>query len=327
MSDDESTTIDSSFARWALVSGTRVSVAAALLLGVLVLAVVTASVGLLSGTPSSPMYFLFSSIFGGNLTLVTVVLSINQLVLSRELGAPGELHQRIREAVEYRREAEETSGSSPSPVSPTGFLRFLHEAVDADARALRESLSVETTENEQLHTRVGSLVDDLSGDAESVRRTLNASSVDIFAVIEATLGTNHASQLYEIAAIEAEFDGLTDEQERLLDRIREQLLHIDTARKYFRTVYIEKELSYLSRILLYVGVPVEILTGGVLAVYGAVGSTPPPPEWMLPFVVVSLTAGFAPLAVLFAFVLRLSWVAQRNTSVAPFADAAERDGI
>jgi hypothetical protein len=306
-----------------LVSGDRTAVAAAFVGAILVLASIAAALGLLSGTPSSPMYFLFSSAFGGNLTLVTVVLSINQLVLSRELGAPGELRRRIRDAMEFRNEAEETSGSSPSPVSPTAFLRFLHEAVGADARALRESVS--ETDDGRLAERVEELGDSLSSDAADVREALDASSVDIFGVIEATLGTNHASQLYEIAAIESEFDELTDGQRRLLDRVREQLLHIDTARKYFRTVYIEKELSAFSRLLLYVGVPVEVLTAGMLAVYGAVGATPPTPDWMLPLVVVCLTAGFAPLAVLFAFVLRLSWVAQQNTSVAPFADA-ERDG-
>ena len=324
MSSGIRNTLDGTVVRWALVGGARPAVAAVLVAGIFVLFSIAAAVGLLSGTPSSPMYFLFSSLFGGNLTLVTVVLSINQLVLSRELGAPGELRDRIRDAMAYRNEVEETSGSSPSPLSPTAFLRFLHEAVSADAMALRDSLS--DTDDGRLSERVEGLVDDLSSDAAAVRATLDESSVDIFGVIEATLGTDHASQLYDIATIESEFDELTDDQRRLLDRVREQLLHIDTARKYFRTVYIEKELSYLSRLLLYVGVPVEVLIAGVLAVYGAVGSAPPTPGWVLPFVVVSLAAGFAPLAVLFSFVLRLSWVAQRNTSVAPFADAGRDEG-
>lgn len=288
---------------------------------ILALLTAVAVVGLIPRGAVDPMYFLFSAILGGNLTLITVVLSINQLVLSRELGAPGDLHQRIRDAMTYRREVEDTAGSSPSPVSPEAFLRYLHETIIGSATELRESVS--GSGNERLNARIDPLVDDLTTDAESVTRTLEASTVDIFAVIEATLGTNHADQLYELAAIEAEFDDLTGVQRRSLNRLREQLLHIDTARKYFRTVYMEKELSFLSRVILYVGVPAEILTAVALAVYGAVGTAPPTPLWLLPFVLVVLTVGFAPLAVLFSFVLRLSWVAQQNTSVAPFSASLE----
>lgn len=268
------------------------------------------------------MFFLFSAMLGGNLTLITVVLSINQLVLSRELGSPGDLHQRIRDAVAYRREVEDTAGSPPSPVSPGAFLRYLHETLIDTATTLEDSVA--TSESERLVGRVGDLVDDLVADAESVTRALDASTVDIFAVIEATLGTDHAGQLYEVEAIEAEFADLSDAQRRSLGRLGDLLLQIDTARKYFRTVYIEKELSLLSRVILYVGVPAEILTAVSLAVYGAVGPAPSTPTWVLPFVLVALTVGFAPLAVLFSFVLRLSWVAQRNTSVAPFS-ATNRD--
>lgn len=268
------------------------------------------------------MYFLFSAILGGNLTLITVVLSINQLVLSRELGSPGELQQRIRDAMTYRREVENTANSSPVPVSPEGFLRYLHETLVDTATDLENSVS--DSGNERLVTRIDDLVDELTTDARSVTGTLDAPTVDIFAVIEATLGTNHADQLYELAAIETEFEDLTDAHQQSLARLREQLLHIDTARKYFRTVYMEKELSVLSRMILYVGVPAEILTAVALAVYGAVGTAPPSPSWLLPFVLVTLTVGFAPLAVLFSFVLRLSWVAQQNTSVAPFSAANER---
>ncbi len=78
--------------RWLLVTGNRLVVAAVLLSSILFLLVLFMSVGVLSGRPSSPMYLLFSALLGGNSTLISVVLSINQLVLSRELGATGEFH-------------------------------------------------------------------------------------------------------------------------------------------------------------------------------------------------------------------------------------------
>ncbi|ELZ68899.1 hypothetical protein C457_10826 [Haloferax prahovense DSM 18310] len=267
------------------------------------------------------MYFLFSAILGGNLTLITVVISINQLVLSRELGAPGDLHQQIRDAMAYRREVESSSGEFPSPVSPAEFLQFLHEAIHADAAELQKSVS--ESNNERLLTRVDTLVSDLSDDVEDVTRSLDTTRGEMFTAIEATLGTNHAEQLYELDAINAECDGLSERHHEILGRLEDQLLHIDTARKYFRTVYMEKELSYLSRVILYVGVPTEVLTALVLTIYGSIGTISQPPVWVLPLTIVAVTVGFAPLAVLFSFVLRLSWVAQQNTSVAPFSTGDE----
>lgn len=44
-----------------------------------------------------------------------------------------------------------------------------------------------------------------------------------------------------------------------------------------------------------------------------------PDEVLLWVIVVAFTLGFAPLAILFSFVLRLAWVAQRTATVAPFA--------
>ncbi|WP_225741340.1 hypothetical protein [Halorussus halophilus] len=298
-------------------TGNRTRVAGALLLAIFGVLVGLAFVGLVPRVPSTPMYFLFSAIIGGNLTLITVVLSINQLVLSRELGAPGDLNRRIREAVKYRDQVADTTNSTPIPYSPADFLLHLHETLTDQAIALRESTSPD--HDERLNDRVADLVGSLTSDAENVTRTLDTTAVDIFAVIEATLGTNHAEQLYEITAIEAEFDQLTDEQRRLLEQLHEQLLHIDTARKYYRTIYVEKELSLLSRVLLYVGVPAEVLSAILLAIYGAIGSGPPAPDWLLPLALVTTTFGFAPLAILFAYVLRLSWVAQLNTSIAPFS--------
>ncbi|WP_211250904.1 hypothetical protein [Haladaptatus cibarius] len=268
------------------------------------------------------MYFLFSAFLGGNFTVISVVLSINQLVLSRELGAPGELRQRIENALEYRENAQKRADQSVAPVLPGSFLRFLHETTETRTEELRKSV-VNTTDG-RLQERVETFADDVLMDVKTVLRALDTEPVQIFAVIEATLGTNHARQLREIDRIEAEFDEyLTDDQRNVLGEIRTNFLQIDVARKYYRTVYVEKELSHLSRIILYVGVPAELLLAVVLVVYGGVKTTPLVAGWLDVLVPVALTAGFGPLVVLFSFVLRLSWVAQHNASVAPFTASDE----
>ncbi|GAA0243003.1 hypothetical protein ACFFQF_22785 [Haladaptatus pallidirubidus] len=268
------------------------------------------------------MYFLFSAFLGGNFTMIPVVLSINQLVLSRELSAPGELRRRIEDALEYREDAQERADQSVAPVLPGSFLRFLHETTEARTEELRESVANNT--DDRLQERVETFADNVLTDVKTVLRTLDTEPVQIFAVIKVTLGTNHAQQLREINRIEVEFDEyLTDDQRNLFGEIRTNFIQIDVARKYFRTVYVKKELSHLSRIILYVGVPAELLSAVVLVVYGGVKTTPLVAGWLDVLVPIVLTAGFRPFAVLFSFVLRLSLVAQHNASVAPFTASDE----
>jgi hypothetical protein len=67
---------------------------------------------------------VLSSLISGNLTLITVVVSINQLLLSREMSSPGELESQIQNVIEYRKDVEDHAGDI-APVKPLGFLELL----------------------------------------------------------------------------------------------------------------------------------------------------------------------------------------------------------
>ncbi|MHC3438996.1 hypothetical protein ACYJ1Y_13080 [Natrialbaceae archaeon A-gly3] len=165
---------------------------------------------------------------------------------------------------------------------------------------------VEVAGDDDLSAELDKLVGALRGDVRDVSRALDTPAADeqIFGAIAATLGTTQAEQLHDLTRLETTYDDrLSEEQRGLFETVRELLLHIDVARKYFRTVYITKELSFLSRVLLLVGLPAQLFTAATL---------------------IAMVACFAPLAILASFVLRLSWVAQRNATVMPFA-ASEKD--
>lgn len=118
---------DSSVLRWFLLTGNRLSIATGIVLAtVLVVLALLWVYGQATLQPDSPMYFLFSSIVTGDLTLLTIVLSINQLVLSRELESPGQLRQRVKKAIEYRDTVEDITETPVSPQSLPDFLQFLH---------------------------------------------------------------------------------------------------------------------------------------------------------------------------------------------------------
>lgn len=299
--------------RWLLLEGNRLTIVGALLLSIFAAAMLLSTVGILSPEPSSPMYFLFSSLIGGNLTLITVVISINQLVLSRELGSPGELYQRIQQTEQYRDAVESTAGRSVSPVTPTEFLRYLHDVMHESTLELEESISVTDADD------VRTLTDSLEADIEGVTSALEGENVDIFDIVAATLKTNHAHQIREIdRLVEQEGETFSSEAVDALTAVRNQLLQVDVARRYFRTVYTEKELAHFSRVVLYVGLPTQCILALMLIVYGSVLKSGLSTEISALYLPVAVTIGFAPLTVLFSFVLRHAWIAQHNASVAPF---------
>lgn len=311
--------------RWVVIEGRRVTVAGTLLGGIFLVLLALLAVGLFPRAPGEPLYLLVSAFLGGNLTLITVVIAINQLVFSRELGSPGNLEQRTRNAVEYHSQVQDVLEQSVTPVQPGSFLLILHTNLDRQAQKLGETVS--EVADEELATEIEELGAALRSDVEAVTSALDTPAVDeqIFGAIAATLGTTQASQLYDLAWIETEHScELTDHQRELFASIREHLLHIDVARKYFRTVYITKELSFLSRVLLIVGIPAQLFLAATLAVYDLATIEALPAAAIVGVTIVAMVACFAPLAILASFVLRLSWVAQRNATVMPFA-ASEKE--
>ncbi len=311
--------------RWTVIEGNRLTVAGVLLGGIALLLFALLVVNLFPRAPGEPLYLLFSSFLGGNLTLITVVIAINQLVFSRELGSPGDLERRTRNAVEYRDQVQDVMDRAVSPVMPGSFLLVLHENLGKRAQSLRETVT--DSLDGDLSAEIDELVGALRGDVRTVTRAVDTPGADeqIFGAIAATLGTTQAEQLYDLTRIETEYDAqLTDEQRELFTSIREHLLHIDVARKYFRTVYITKELSFLSRVLLIVGLPAQLFLAATLAVYDLAAIEALPAAGIVAATLVAMVACFAPLSVLASFVLRLSWVAQRNATVMPFA-ASEKD--
>lgn len=108
---------------WILIDGDRRLVAAGLVLGTLLVLLVAVQLGIIAVGPESSMRTLLSSgITSGLLALITVSLSINQLLLSRVFGSPGEFEDRLSETLALRERIEEVGELPVSPNHPVSFL-------------------------------------------------------------------------------------------------------------------------------------------------------------------------------------------------------------
>lgn len=283
-------------------------------------------VGIVAVRDTTEMLYLFQVLVGGNLTLVTIVLSINQLVLAREFKTPGELHDQIENVIAYRNHVEEATGSSTVPVTPADFLYTLLDGVQDKSHRLKELAK------EQNHPRLSSeaktLGSTLTSHTDEVISVLDFSQNGIFSALAVTLETNYSEQLNEAYRLRTEYETeLTPEMQDALDDLTDTLKQIDIARQYFKSVYMQSELARLSRILLYVGV--LAIGSALLMLFVYTGATNPPvaASYLEVFAPTVLIIGFAPLAVLFSFLLRVAMVAQRTVAITPFTTPSQETEI
>lgn len=96
----------STLRRWLLIDGNRWTIVGGILTLIFGAFLLVYLVGLVPIRRPRPYFYLYGGLITGNLTLITVTISINQLVLSRELGSVSDRQRRLQGAVDYRREIE-----------------------------------------------------------------------------------------------------------------------------------------------------------------------------------------------------------------------------
>lgn len=314
--------------RWLVLTGNRLLLAGLLTsaFGVGVLALMLS--GAVSVRNTMRMMYLFQVLVAGNLTLLTIVLSINQLVLSREFNTPGELRDQIRNVLTYRDSVEETADRSTMPVTPSNFLFALLDGMQSTARRLGEDARAE--ERSRVADEVDTLCSELTADVDRIEDVSPNSESRIFNALVDSLETNYSHQLNEAHRIQTVYaDELSSTVSDELDELIQSLEQVDIARQYFKSIYMQSELARLSRVLLYVGVPAATSSLLLLFIYAGAPGTPVTIDNLELFVPVVVVLGFSPLAVLSAYVLRIAVVAQRTVAITPFVtpnEESERPG-
>lgn len=298
---------------WVLLDGNRYVIAGGLSVGfgVLTFVILYGLGGVASSTQS--LFYVFSSLIGGNITLITVVASINQLLLSRTIQTPGQLQSQVENIIEYRSQVEDAAGEV-APAEPLGFLQLLFENTREEAQRVGGLATLESDRNE---ASIDDLVEELTEHVDDIRGYLDQPNMETFDVLSTTLTTNYANQINRTRRIRNQYDGqLSETTLGALDSLIDRLQEIDIARQYFKSIYLQRELSLLSRLLLYGGIPAEAASMGALILF----STPAAGTSQL-FVVafpVLIAIGLIPLGLLLSFIIRITTVTQRTAATIPF---------
>lgn len=297
------------FKKWILLSGHRYIVTSGILIlmtGVVLIPALTRFI--IRNT--TPLTYMASALITGNITLITVVVAINQVILSQELESPGSLRDEIKQTAEYQQAALDQQAT---PTAPSDFLHQLLQQTHQHAQSLEELLPESTDEVSDR------LLTDLPNHCKQVSDQLESASGKLSNVIIPILGVNYADYIHNCHQLQVKYDEESHDQlHTTLDQLTADLENIDVARQYFTTTFMKEDLATLSRSLLYVGIlavstPIALLFQ--LTTY--TGSSPPMPTLFI-LSVFTAVFGLLPLALLIAFVLRIATVAQQIASITPF---------
>jgi hypothetical protein len=252
----------------------------------------------------------FQALISGTVTGVTIVLTLNQLVLSQELGALDDQRERMRGAMSFREEVGELLGKTP-PAEPSAFLAAMVEETGDRAAALRE-VAFEDDELDRL-------VDSTVQNASAVSDRLQGKTFGEFDVVRNALDFNYSWKLYAARRLmdrEEVPEAANDRLEALADALR----LFGPAREHFKTLYFQAELIDLSRTVLYASVPALVTSTAVVLFLDTERYTGTLFGVDVAVLVVSAAGAIAvaPFAVLLAYVVRIATITDRTLSIGPF---------
>jgi hypothetical protein len=178
--------------------------------------------------------------------------------------------------------------------------------------------------DDEVQERVEDIVEDVTGHADEVIGLMGDSNGDTFSVISVTMTTNYARQINFFRRVRANHgEELPETLSESLDELIDRFQKIDLARQYFKSIYLQEELASLSRLLFYAGLPCLLTLVGTLVLFTGPTAGALPRATLLVVLAGGITAGLAPLSILFAFILRVATVTQRTAATLPFTTPAQ----
>ncbi|MDF9745404.1 hypothetical protein [Natrinema salsiterrestre] len=324
--------------RWLSLEGDRRVIVGGFVAGVFALALLLGVSDVIGVRESRFVTTMFSTMIAGLFSFIPIVVAVNQLIVSRLFGTPDRLTDRIDGVQAFRTRVEsQTEGDGISPTDPAPFLARLAGTLGsrADELATETGCADRTTDGGSERSRVettrsdGTPISALESVCRFAERTrehtgalssrLTGETTSVFAVVSPTIDHDYAGAANEARRLERRFDEeLSDRAASLLSELRELFVTADATRQYFTTIYLQRELARLSRLITYSGTGAILLSTLVIMIYAS-GYPPVAFEgWLLVLVSVALAIAFSPLAVLFAYVVRISAVLKRTSAPGAF---------
>jgi len=262
---------------------------------------------------------LFQGFLTATITGVTIVLTLNQLVLSQELGAVKDQRERMEGAMQFRQDAADVIGSPVSPSRPAQFLRALVQVSGQRAQDLRESVS--DSADEELQSEIEDYTSSLIENSEQVSEGLDDARFGQFDVISSALNFNYSWKVFTGRRIHERYsESLDEDGTDALERLIEVLRLFGPAREHFKTLYFQWALINLSRAILYAAIPALLVSGSMIAFFNDATYNVVlfDVQTLVLVVAAAATVSVVPFLILLSYVMRIATVTKHTLSIGPF---------
>ncbi|QKQ97953.1 hypothetical protein GKQ38_00240 [Candidatus Nanohaloarchaea archaeon] len=309
---------ESTWKLWVLMEANRWTVAAALVFTVFVSMVL---IGTADPSPlqhsmevSDPAETLFQGFLTTIITGVTLVVTLNQLVLSQELGPVGDQKERMKEAMQFREDVENVIEEVVSPQQPSKFLKSLLDQVEKQSEELESAVG---DQSDEIHEYIA----ELKKNAGQVSKSLESSEFGNFTLLSAVLNFNYSWKIAQTRRIKKEHgEKLGEDVTQGLEDLEETLKLFGPAREHFKTLYFQWELVNLSRTMLYTALPALIVAASMIVFYDPTAVSGYTLGLSNDVILVSMATAVSvtPFMLLLSYILRIATVAKRTLSIGPF---------
>lgn len=270
-------------------------------------------------TETQAVQTILNSFLSGIILLVSIVVSINSIILSYDITHVSDQEERVEGMMRFWRKISRVSGTDESPTDPNTFLNVMAEVIRREAAELEAA----TSENdEEFAQEVREYIDQISQTAEHLDNSLTDVTGGSFGVLWIGLEMDYSPMLNRSRKLRASDETTLSETGREeVEDLLEALELFATGREYFKTLYYNREISELSRTMLFVSLPAILVTATTIL---AINAGLFPDVWMLglppllTFVSIAFTVALAPFIVLTAYMIRVASVAHRTAGAGPF---------
>ncbi|WP_324661632.1 hypothetical protein [Haloarcula sediminis] len=309
--------------RWLLLEGNRYAVTGALLTVTFVSILAIGSVWTFEMqrllVETQAVQTLLTTFLSGIILLVSIVVSINSIILSYDITHVSDQQDRIEGMMSFWRTLSHISDTDENPTDPNTFLQVMADVIRREAGELEES---SRSGEETFAREVQEYLDQIVGTAEHIEDSLTNVHGGKFGVLWIGLEMDYGPLMSQSRQLKAaEENGLSDSGDDNVEELLQALELFATGREYFKTLYYNQEISALSRTLLVVSLPAIVVTASTIL---AINAQILPEVWMLglppllTFVSITFAVALTPFIVLTSYMLRVATVAQRTAGAGPF---------
>ncbi|MFW5735909.1 MAG: hypothetical protein ACOCXB_00990 [Halanaerobium sp.] len=262
---------------------------------------------------------LFQALLTAIISGVTIVVSLNQLVLSQELGAIKDQRERMEGAMQFRSDVADVIQAQISPSRPTQFIRALVQVAAARAKDLQDTVS--DSANEDFIQEVNNFSSSLIGNAEQVAEGLDNARFGEFDVISSALNFNYSWKIFTARRIKKKYNNLlTEGGKEDLEKLIDVLNLFGPTREYFKTLFFQSDIIDLSRRILLAAIPALLVSCYMIIffnskVYSLIIFNI---ETLVFIIALTTTISLIPFLILISYVVRIATITKHTLSIGPF---------